>query len=70
MQTLEGTCCYINLLFNEFELGLGVLLREHRSFTGTNGIIKNDAIVPKKRTNNIERVLKNIGTNVKRTVIG
>ena len=43
------------------------------SFTGTNKIIKNDAIVLKKK--HIERVLENIGKNYKRknveqTVIG
>ena len=34
MQTFEGTCYYINLLFNEFDLGLGVVFREHSFFLG------------------------------------
>ena len=44
-------------------------LKNDRSFTRTNGTIKNDHIVPKKRTEPKERVFKNIGTERNRTDI-
>ena len=44
----------------EYPLNYKMFLGNDRSFTGMNGIIKNDAIVPKKNEHR-ERVLKNIG---------